>query len=151
MAMFVDDIAFACKDPKAVDEFVAAMWKQGFSLDRDGNLTSFLGIGCTKNPDGSITMLQTSLIDKVLETTNMTDCNPNWVPASVEALGKDPDEAPMDETWSYPSVVGMLLYLSSNTRADLGCSVSQVARFNHAPKQSHAMAAKAIVRHLKRT
>ena len=57
----------------------------------------------------------------------------------------------MDEEWSYPSVVGMLLYLSTNTRPDITMAVSQVARFNHSPKKSHATAVKMIIRYLKRT
>jgi hypothetical protein len=27
----------------------------------------------------------------------------------------DSDDEPFDESWSYPSIVGMLLYLSTNT------------------------------------
>ena len=54
----------------------------------------------------------------------------------------------MEESWSYLSVVGMLLYLSCNTRPDITFAVSQVARFSNNPKQSHAKAIKTIVRYL---
>ena len=54
----------------------------------------------------------------------------------------------MNETWSCPSIVGSLLYLSTNTRPDICFAVSQVARFTHDPKQSHATAVKRIVRYL---
>ncbi|GFH50765.1 hypothetical protein CTEN210_07241 [Chaetoceros tenuissimus] len=57
----------------------------------------------------------------------------------------------MSEPWSYPSVVGMLLYLSNNTRPDITVAVSQVARFTHSPKQSHSSAVKRIIRYLKGT
>jgi hypothetical protein len=57
----------------------------------------------------------------------------------------------MDEFWNYRSIVGMLLYLSTNTRPDITFAVSQVARFNHSPKKSHASAVKTIVRYLHRT
>jgi len=57
----------------------------------------------------------------------------------------------MNEVFSYPSIVGMLLYLSSNTRPDIAFAVSQVARFTHNPKESHATALKVIVRYLKGT
>jgi hypothetical protein len=42
----------------------------------------------------------------------------------------------------------MLLYLSTNTRCDIAFAVSQVARFTHSPKQSHASAVKTIIRYL---
>jgi len=120
-------------------------------LEKEGDLTSFLGIKYTKNDNGSFTLTQSGLIQKILVATNMTDCNPNWTPASPTPVGKDPDGEPHDDEWSYPSVVGMLLYLSTNTRCDLCYAVSQVARFNHDPKKSHATAVKTIVRYLKRT
>jgi hypothetical protein len=63
-------------------------------------------------------------------------------------LGKDVDGPPMTETWTYRSVVGMLLYLSTNTRPDIAYAVSQVARFSNNPKQSHAKAVKTIIRYL---
>ena len=55
----------------------------------------------------------------------------------------------MQETWSYPSIVGMLLYLSTNTCPDI-FAISLVARFNHNPKRSHASDIKTIVRYLAR-
>ncbi|KAI2506515.1 hypothetical protein MHU86_7925 [Fragilaria crotonensis] len=81
----------------------------------------------------------------------MSDSNYNWTPAAQAALGIDPDGSPMTETWSYRSIVGMLLYLSTNTRPDIAFAVSQVARFCHNPKRSHASAVKTLVRYLHRT
>jgi hypothetical protein len=57
----------------------------------------------------------------------------------------------MEEAWGYPSIVGMLLYLSTNTRPDITFAVSQVARFNSNPKKSHAQAIKTIIRYLRGT
>ena len=57
----------------------------------------------------------------------------------------------MEEAWNYRSIVGMLLYLSTNSRPDIAFSVSQVARFSHNPKQSHASAVKTIIRYLSGT
>ncbi len=81
----------------------------------------------------------------------MSDSNYNWTPAAQAALGIDPDGPPMEEAWSYRSIVGMLLYLSTNTRPDIAFAVSQVARLCHSPKKSHASAVKTLVRYLHRT
>ena len=78
----------------------------------------------------------------------MENCNPNKVPAHKACLGKDLNGEPMNDSFNYRSVVGMLLYLSGNTRPDITFAVSQVARFTHAPKKSHATALKMIVRYL---
>ena len=97
-------------------------------------------------------MTQSGLVKKILKTTEMVDCNPNWTPTTKTALGSDPEGEPFDQhPFNYASVVGMLLYLSNNTRPDITFAVSQVARFTAAPKQSHATAIKSIVRYLVRT
>ena len=46
------------------------------------------------------------------------------------------------------SVVGMLLYLSGNSRPDVVFVVNQAAQFTHVPKASHAIAVNRIVRYL---
>ena len=93
---------------------------------------------------------QTKLIDSILKTVKMMDCNPDTTPAKERPLGMDKDGAPFDEDWEYASVVGKLLYLV-NTRPDIQFSVHQCARFTHSPKASHAMAVKRICRYLKGT
>ena len=90
-------------------------------------------------------MTQPGLIKKILATTGLEECNPNRAPSSQAGLGADPNGPPSKEPWSYSSVVGMLLYLATNTQPDIAFAVSQVARFNSAPKQSHAAAVKMIV------
>jgi hypothetical protein len=92
------------------------------------------------------------MIQKIIKSTGLQDCNPNHTPALQACLGIDPDGESMDEFWNYCSIVGMmLLYLSTNTRHDITFAVSQVARFNHSPTKSHASAIKTIVRYLHRT
>ncbi|KAI2500678.1 hypothetical protein MHU86_13828 [Fragilaria crotonensis] len=115
--------------------------------------TDFLGMNFTRDaPNGTLTLTQKGLIQKIKEATGMSDSNYKWTPAAQAALGIDPDGPPMTETWSYHSIVGMLLYLSTNTRPDITFAVSLlVARFCHNPKQSHASAVKTLVRYLHRT
>ena len=152
VVQYVDDLAVAAKDETLVNELIARLQGRGFELTREGSFSEFLGIKFDQDPvTKSINMTQKGLIQKIIETTGMTDCKPNWTPAATEALGIDPDGEPMTEEWSYPSIVGMLLYLTTNTRPDLAFAVSQVARFTHSPKQSHASAVKTIVRYLHRT
>jgi hypothetical protein len=96
-------------------------------------------------------MTQTGLIQKIIDAAGMSECNSNKTPATKDCLGSDPEGKPMDDSWNYRSIVGMLLYLSSNSRPDISFAVSQVARFSHNPKQSHASAVKTIIRYLSGT
>ena len=99
--------------------------------------------------DGTQHMSHKGLITKIIETTKMTDCKPNWTPTTQVALGSDLEGEPYDQKdWNYASVVGMLLYVSNNTRPDITFAVSQVAQLTAAPKVSHAKAIKSIVRYL---
>jgi hypothetical protein len=134
-----------------IDELKQGLKDRGFTFTEEDAINDFLGINISRAPDGTITMTQTGLIDKILETTKMTDCNPNWTPAPKDPVGMDLDGEPYDEEWDYASVVGMLIYLSTNSRLDICHAVSQVCRFTHNPKKSHASAVKTIVRYLKRT
>ena len=152
IVVYVDDVGVASPTKEGADELVKALIDRGFELTREGSFSEFLGIKIDRNEaDGSLSLTQSGLIQRILVATNMEHCNPNWIPASPAALGSDPDGEPMDETWNYRSVVGMLLYLSTNTRPDITFAVSQVARFSHSPKKSHATAVKMIVRYLART
>ena len=107
---FVDDLAIAVKDPDETKKFVSKMKELGFDLTMDDSLTSFLGIKFERRNDGSFNMTQPALIDKIIEATGLENCDRNFTPAAPnQTLGKDPDGEPMSESWSYPSVCGMLL------------------------------------------
>ena len=147
---FVDDCGICCKHPKEADELIKRLEKEGFSLTKESSFEEFLGIQYQHKANGDVELTQQGLIKKIIEATNLKACNPNKVPA-VDQVPKDADGPPMTEKWSYPSIVGMLLYLSTNTRPDITFAVSQVARFTHEPKQSHASAVKTIVRYLAKT
>ena len=60
-------------------------------------------------------MIQTALINKIIEAVDMTDCKPHWTTATTTPVGIEPDGEPMDETWNYCLIIGMLLYLTTNT------------------------------------
>ena len=47
--------------------------------------------------------------------------------------------------------LGILLYLSNNSRPDISYSTNQCARFTHFPKASHALSVKNILRYLQGT
>lgn len=152
VVLYVDDVGIAYANQSDLDHLLTNLTKKGLEFTKEGTFTDFLGIKFVKDVvNNTVTLTQRGLIQKIIEATGMSDCNPNWTPAIQQTLGIDPDGEAMNEEWSYPSIVGMLLYLSTNTRPDISFAVSQVARFNHSPKRSHASAIKTIVRYLHRT
>jgi hypothetical protein len=152
IVLYVDDAGIGAKSNELIEELILGLRKKGFALTREASFSEFLGIKIDPLGDGAVSMTQKGLIKKILQTTGMEDCNPNWTPAMSAALGSDPDGPHYDQSeWNYASIVGMLLYLSTNTRPDIAFAVSQIARFTHSPRQSHATAVKMILRYLKRT
>ena len=145
---YVDDLGIQAPNKEIVDELITQLKKKGFDLTLEGSFSEYLGIQYTKVSDTKIKMTQEGLIKKIMEATGMLDCNSNKTPTTKEALGSDELGQPMEDPWNYRSVIGMLLYLSTNTRPDIAYAVSQVARFSHNPKKSHASAVKTIIRYL---
>jgi hypothetical protein len=135
-----------------IDMFVSSLESLGFELTRESTFSEFLGIKMEHDKtQGTIHLTQKGLIKKIISSVGLSDCNPTWTPTLQTSLGSDPTGAPKEAKWSYPSIVGMLLYLSSNTRPDIAYAVSQIARFTSAPKKSHEKAVKMLVRYLKGT
>ena len=149
--VYVDDMGVAAETEELIDELITFLRSKGLELQREGEFQDYLGISFSKLSDGSVHMTQSGLIKKIIKATGMENCNPNKTPAHKVPLGKNEEDVPMTEEFHYRSVVGMLLYLSGNTRPDITYAVSQVARFTHNPKKSHATALKMIVRYLSGT
>lgn len=146
----VDDCLWFGRDAKQLDKLIEEM-KGLMDLTIESNdVSAFLGIQFTREGE-TITLTQKGLIEKILKTMGMENCNAEKVPVEHKPLGKDGNCPPMTEEWNFASVVGMFLCLSGNSRPDIAFAVNQAARFTHSPKQSHAQALKRIARCLQGT
>ena len=86
----------------------------------------------------------------MLNKFEMEDCKPILTPMvtgcklSVENSSKDVDQR------LYRSMIGSLLYVTAS-RPDVMQAVGKVARFQAAPKESHIIDVKIILRYIKGT
>ena len=155
--VYVDDTIFGSLKIADLDAEISSLGistadqKHTFALRDEGEVSAFLGIQISKTGANEFFLTQTGLIDKVLEVTRMTDCNGCETPATVDPLHADVDGAVFAESWAYDVVIGMLMYISGNTRPDIAYAVHQAARFTHGARQSHAAGVKRILRYLKKT
>ena len=147
---YVDDCLFFGPDTQAIDDMIEGLRGMNFDITKEDDVSAFLGIEI-KLEEGQVNLTQPGLTERVLAAAGMTDCNTKATPAAPEPLGTDTDGDAFDEDWECSSVVGMLMYLCSNTRPDLQYAVHQCARFNHCPRASHAQAVRHICRYLKGT
>jgi len=81
----------------------------------------------------------------------MQECNAKPTPASTTPLGTNANGQRCQQSWDYASVIGMLMYLTSNSRPDIQSAVHQCARFTHNPRASHEQAVLRICHYLKGT
>jgi Reverse transcriptase (RNA-dependent DNA polymerase) len=150
--IYVDDVILIGPSKTAINTFIQCLRDVGFALTHEGNLAEYLGVHITHDKTkGTFELTQRGLIDKILETTGMLNCNGTYTPAEVTPLGKCEDLPLASPTWSYSSVIGMLLYLANNSRPDIAFAVHQCARFTHAPRDPHVKAVVRILRYLQQT
>jgi histone deacetylase 1/2 len=150
---YVDDTLFFGPDIKAIEKVISELEGLGYGLTREegDETTAFAFLGVSILPDPVTKMLkltQRGLILKVLAATGMSECNTKGSPALSTPLGTNADGPRRKETWHYASVIGMLMYLSSNAHPEIQFSVHQCARFTHCPRASHEEAVKHICRYL---
>ena len=87
------------------------------TLREEGDAAGYLGVEMTKTEEGLIEMKQTGLIDRILEALGLDTkyATNKWTPAEGKPLTKDENGELPQGSFSYSSVVGMLLYLAGHT------------------------------------
>ena len=87
LILYVDDQGIAAKNKADAVELIRRLRSvHGFELTEEGSFHEFLGIKVsTDEITKKMTMTQKGLIQKIISTTNMENCNPNWVPTSPAA------------------------------------------------------------------
>jgi hypothetical protein len=149
--VYVDDCLFFGKEASEIDKMIASL-KTTFDLNEEDNVAGFLGINLNYMENGTIQLLQDGLIERIgialgLDVMSKTVDTPTL----STPLGRDKDGEPLGEAFNYRSVVGMMLYLSSNSRPEISFAVSQCARFVQNPTAKHGEALKRIGRYLLHT
>jgi hypothetical protein len=151
---YVDDLIFWYPDEKDIHHITMKLQEVGVDLEQETDAAGFLGIQMECDPDtGLLEMKQERLTLHIIEATEVDvgTVTPKWTPAEAAPLVKDAEGAPATGAFSYSSVVGMLLYLSSHTCPDIAYTINCAARYMLCPKKSHEEELKQIGRYLKAT
>ena len=143
--IYVDDIIFGCTDQRYSDEF-AYMMSDEYQMSMMGELKFFLGLQIRQQRNG-IFISQEKYLKDCLKKFGMEDCKGYTTPMPAKHhLGPDDNGKEFDQK-VYHSMIGSLLYLCAS-RPDIMLSVCMCARFQAAPKESHHLAVKRILRYL---
>ena len=143
--IYVDDIIFGCTNQKYSDEFGHMMQEQ-YQMSMMGELKFFLGLQIRQQRN-EIFISQEKYLKDCLKKFGMQDCKGYMTPMPAKHhLGPDDNGKEFDQK-VYRSMIGSLLYLCAS-RPDIMLSVCMCARFQAAPKESHHLAVKRILRYL---
>jgi hypothetical protein len=145
VVVYVDDLLLFSKDDAEFDKLIDSIKKANVAIRREGTAEGFLGIDIKRedSPSGpQITLLQTGLTQRIISALGLSSSLSTKIdiPAEVGALPKDADGAEALGNFSYPSVIGMLLYLTGHSRPDISFAVHQCARYTFKPTRRHEAA-----------
>lgn len=150
LILYVDDACILSPDKSKIASEIASL-QRDYDLTDEGPLQDYLGTRFDRNSDGSVTLTQPRMIERVLSIVGLdskdTTIKVHDTPA-VETLTSTPSSAPRQQKWHYRSAVGCLSYIQAMVRADITMPVQQCARFCNNPKQEHEQAVKRICRYL---
>ena len=148
VAVYVDDLLITGSQVEMINEFKRDMSSK-FEMSDLGLLTYYLGIEVLQY-DGGISLRQEGYAKKILEETNMIECNATQFPMDAGlVLSKSQEESSVEEK-NYRRIIGCLRYLL-HTRPDLSYCVGVLSRYMHSPKESHLTALKQVLRYVKGT
>ena len=85
----------------------------------------------------------------MLKRFGMEDCKPVTTPMQTNCKFNKDGDSKSTEQRQYRSMIGSLIIYVTTSRPDVMQAVEQVARFQAAPKESHALAMEMIFRYLK--
>jgi hypothetical protein len=112
-----------------------------------GDLNLFLGLQISQQNEG-VFISQTKYIKKMLNNFKMEDYKPVSTPMVINCkLSKDDESKEVDQRL-YRSMIDSIFYVSAS-RPDVMQAIGQVAIFQVAPKETHALAVKRIFIYIK--
>ena len=87
---YVDDILFWSKEESHINEMATRLCKQGLLLEQEDDAAGFLGVKMSKTTDGKIGLMQTGLIDMIIEALGLDSklSTSKWAPAEAKPLVK---------------------------------------------------------------
>ena len=151
LCLYVDDAILHARDESVLREVLSCIDKAGFAFSEDKDFASYLGVLVEHMSDGSKKLSQPGLAKQLLHAMGMEDCNPCKTPAAGPLFAHPDSEFHNPSAFNYRSALGMLMYLTNNTRPECAYAVNACAQYSIAPKLPHAEAVRRICRYIKGT
>ncbi|KAI5329077.1 hypothetical protein L3X38_028474 [Prunus dulcis] len=148
LLLYADDIVVTGSDSTRLQQFISFLGGH-FNIKDLGPLNYFLGLQVL-HKDGTLHINQLKYAHDLLKKANLLNSKPVSTPLAAKVLLFVSDGALISNPTEYRLLVGSLQYLTL-TRPDISFVVNTVAQFMSAPRTSHLVAAKRILRYIKGT
>ena len=151
--VYVDDTFIFSNSLANIDQVITNVGKHyEVTLDRDAS--SFLGLSLAHNPDGTVTITQPKLLQKLfsLYPPRITPGSSKSLPTHpYPPLSNDSDPAPSPtDTYAYLRLLGILLYLTKS-RPDIMAAVSFAGTKSSSPTDKDLSDLYYVVEYLRAT
>ncbi len=148
IAVYVDDLAFALKEPQAFIDKLRNIYK--FKIKEAAAIKFHLGCNFIRDSDGTLRLEPKKFLDRLTQTYERHfGCKPNARPSSPLEKGDHPEMDTSDfcndeDVSKYQSLIGSLQWLISLGRFDVATAVMSLSSFRAAPRVGHLERAKRI-------
>lgn len=149
LIMHVDDLLIASNDDELI-AYVVDYLKSVFEMKDLGKANHYLGIDIRQDSNGIYTIGQTRYIDKIIDEAGLTNAKDSRYPIDP-GYYKLSDDVMLPNNDEYRKLIGMLLYLSINTRPDIAAAVAILSQKISKPSQKDLTEVKRVIRYLKGT
>ena len=145
----VDDILMSSNNVNMINELQINMNKE-FELKDLGEVKLFLGIEIEKDRFGNYMINQEKYIDEVVAKSGLDDAKFSKYPLDP-GYEKIICKEKLENNKEYQKLIGMLLYISTNTRPDISASVSILSQKIKDPTKNDLNEVKRLIKYLKGT
>ena len=136
VAIYVDDLHIIGPSLKVIEELKTRL-AQRFKMTDLGPTSHYLGMEVNMSK-GAVTITQKTYVEKILQSHQMSDCNPSLTPM-IEGLSLQPAPSnfipdPADVT-AYKRFIGSVQWLACQTRPDIIQTIAKLSQHNVKPTE----------------
>ena len=149
IVVHVDDMLFASSSLSMIDSIADNLAKD-FTLKNLGPVKHFLGVDIHIAQNGLISINQQKYNTKMVNELGLEQAKGHQYPLQPDYYRLECEDL-LESNKDYRKVIGMLLYVSTNTRPDVSASVNILAQRVEKPRQLDMQEALRVVKYLATT
>lgn len=145
LLIHVDDMLAATSNERLLDNAMEEVGKD-FELKCLGIAKHYVGIDLDRDKDGHFWISQSAYIRKIIESAKLTNAKPSKLPLDTGYYKLDGEVLNSNE--EYRRLIGMLLFLATNSRPDIAASVAILSQRVQQPRDVDMNEVKRVVKYL---